>query len=54
LNAVLSKHFSSFTLFLKGENLFNVSYVTELGYPMKGRTVALGVKFSSGRIREKE
>jgi len=54
LNAVLSKHFSSFTLFLKGENLLNVSYVTEPGYPMKGRTVALGVKFSMNRMREKE
>jgi iron complex outermembrane receptor protein len=54
LNAVLSKHFSNFTLFLKGENLFNLSYVTEPGYPMKGRTVAFGVKFSMGRTREKE
>ncbi len=54
LNAVISKDFSNFNLFLKAENLFNISYVTEPGYPMKGRTVALGVKFSSRRRGVKE
>jgi iron complex outermembrane receptor protein len=54
LNAVLSKDFSNFNLFLKAENLFNISYVTEPGYPMKGRTVAMGVKFSSRRGGETE
>lgn len=54
LNAVLSTHFSNFTLFLKGENFLNISYVTEPGYPMKGRTVALGLKFSMGHGQEKD
>jgi len=46
LNAMLSKDFSNFTIFLKGENLFNRSYVTEPGFPMKGRTVAFGIKYT--------
>jgi iron complex outermembrane receptor protein len=45
LNATLSKSFSNFTVFLKGENLFNKYYVTEPGYPMRGRTVSVGLKF---------
>ena len=52
LNVVLSRSFLNFTIFLKGENLFNKSYVTEPGYPMKGRTVAVGLKFSMGRMKE--
>lgn len=54
LNAVFSKRFSNFTLFLKGENLLNVSYVTEPGYPMKARTIALGARFNYRRRREQE
>ncbi len=54
LNTVLSKDFSNFTVFLKGENLFNTSYVTEPGYPMKGRTIIFGVKFNSRNRRELE
>ncbi len=54
LNAIFSKDFSNFNLFLKAENLFNISYVTEPGYPMKGRTVVLGVKFRSKRRGETE
>jgi len=46
LNAVLSKDFSNFTVFLKGENIFDSAYVTEPGFPMKGRTVAVGIKYS--------
>ena len=48
LNATLSKSFSNFTVFLKAENLFNKYYVTEPGYPMKARTVSVGLKFRSG------
>jgi outer membrane receptor protein involved in Fe transport len=48
LNATLSKSFSNFTIFLKGENLFNKYYVTEPGYPMKARTISIGLKFRSG------
>jgi len=51
LNATLSKSFSSFTIFLKGENLFNKYYVTEPGYPMKARTISVGLKFN---LRKKE
>ncbi len=46
LNAMLSKDFSKFTVFLKGENIFNSFYVTEPGFPMKGRTVAFGIKYT--------
>jgi len=42
LNTVLSIKFSNYTVFLKGENLFDKYYVTEPGYPMKARTFALG------------
>ena len=52
LNAALSKEFLPFTVFLKAENLLNTFYVTEPGYPMKGRTIALGMKFSTGRRQE--
>jgi outer membrane receptor protein involved in Fe transport len=48
LNAVLSKSFSNFAIFIKGENLFNKYYVTEPGYPMRARTVSVGLKFRSG------
>jgi iron complex outermembrane receptor protein len=51
LNATLSKSFSSFTVFLKGENLFNKSYVTEPGFPMRARTMSIGLKFKSGERR---
>ena len=49
LNAIVSKSFSNFTIFLKGENLFNKYYVTEPGYPMRARTVSVGLKFNLGR-----
>ena len=49
LNATLSKSFSNFTIFFKGENLFNKYYVTEPGYPMKARTVSVGLKFRLAR-----
>ncbi len=48
LNAALSKKFSLLTVFLKAENLFNTFYVTEPGYPMKGRTIAAGLKLNFG------
>ena len=46
MNAVLSVKISNVGIFLKGENLFNHDYVTEPGYPMKARAVALGFKYS--------
>jgi len=52
LNAILSKSFSNFTIFLKVENLFDKSYVTEPGYPMKARTVSFGLKFNLGRMEQ--
>jgi outer membrane receptor protein involved in Fe transport len=52
LNATLSKEFSPFTVFLKAENLFNTFYVTEPGYPMKGRTISAGVKFNLEPMKE--
>ena len=50
LNAAVSKSFANFTLFLKGENLLNKYYVTEPGYPMKARTVSLGLKLRFGYL----
>jgi iron complex outermembrane receptor protein len=52
LNASLSKSFSSFTVFLKGENLLNKYYITEPGYPMKARTVAVGLKYIYSGIEQ--
>jgi outer membrane receptor protein involved in Fe transport len=52
LNASLSKGFSHFTVVLKAENLFNAFYVTEPGYPMKGRTIAAGLRFNLGPAKE--
>ena len=49
VNAILSKSFPKFSFFLKGENLLNRSYVTEPGYPMKARTLAVGLKFNLGQ-----
>jgi outer membrane receptor protein involved in Fe transport len=46
LNSMLSKNFANFTIFLKGENILNRFYVTEPGFPMKGRTIAFGIKYS--------
>ncbi len=51
LNAVVSKRFLNFTLFFKAENIFNKSYVTEPGYPMKARTLAAGLKFDLERMK---
>jgi len=48
LNSILNKSLANFNIFLKVENLLNKYYVTEPGYPMKARTIALGVKFSVG------
>lgn len=49
LNAILSKSFSHWTVFLKAENLFNKYYITEPGFPMKARTLIIGIKFFTGR-----
>lgn len=48
LNSILSKSFNNFTLFLKAENLFNKTYITEPGFPMKARTLTIGLKFTTG------
>lgn len=45
LNSILTKSLNNFKIFLKVENLFNKYYVTEPGYPMKARTITLGIKF---------
>jgi outer membrane receptor protein involved in Fe transport len=50
LNAILSKSFPKFSFFLKGENLLNRSYVTEPGFPMKARTLAVGLKFNLRQV----
>jgi len=49
LNAILSKSFSHWTVFLKAENLFNKYYITEPGFPMKARTLIIGIKFLTER-----
>ena len=49
LNAILSKSFSNWTVFLKAENLFNKYYITEPGFPMKARTFIVGIKFLTGK-----
>lgn len=53
LNGILSKSFSNFSIFLKAENLFNKYYITEPGFPMRARTVTIGLKFAAGRMRNK-
>lgn len=53
LNGILSKSFSNFSIFLKAENLFNKHYITEPGFPMRARTVTIGLKFGAGRMRDK-
>jgi outer membrane receptor protein involved in Fe transport len=44
LNAVFSVRISNVDIFLKAENLLDKYYVTEPGYPMKARTLALGFR----------
>lgn len=53
LNSILSTRLSDFTLFIKAENLFNRYYITEPGYPMKGRTISIGLKFEAGETKNK-
>jgi len=53
LNCILSKKLSDFNFFIKAENLFNRYYVTEPGYPMKGRTISIGLKFEAGETKNK-
>jgi hypothetical protein len=36
-------------IFLKAENLLDNYYVTEPGYPMKARTLALGFRYNFQR-----
>ncbi|MCG2815857.1 MAG: TonB-dependent receptor [Candidatus Aminicenantes bacterium] len=45
VHARVSVRLGKVTVFLKGENLLDAVYVTEPGYPMKSRTVALGFRF---------
>ncbi|UCE40649.1 MAG: TonB-dependent receptor [Candidatus Aminicenantes bacterium] len=51
LNAVFSVKISKFDVFLKVENLLDNSYVTEPGYPMKARTLALGFRMRLSQIQ---
>ena len=46
LNALFSVKITNFDVFLKAENLLDNSYVTEPGYPMKARTLALGFRYN--------
>ena len=46
LNAVFSVRIAKVGVFLKAENLLDNYYVTEPGYPMKARTIALGFRVS--------
>ncbi len=45
VNVILSKTLKWFTVSLKAENLTDVGYYTEPGFPMKGRTISLGIDF---------
>lgn len=45
INAILSKKIKWFSIFLKAENLLDAFYLTEPGFPMKGRTISLGADF---------
>ncbi len=49
LHAVLSRSFSTFTVFVRVENLLDRAYATEPGYPMKARTIAAGLRFNLGK-----
>ena len=49
LNTVFSVNLSAFMIFLKAENLLDNYYVTEPGYPMKARTLALGFRYNFQR-----
>jgi outer membrane receptor protein involved in Fe transport len=51
LNAVFSMQFANFDIFFKAENLLDHYYVTEPGYPMKARTLALGFKIKWSPMR---
>jgi len=51
LNATVKKVFSNIVLYLKAENLLNMDYFTEPGYPMKARTLSLGVHVKIGEKR---
>ncbi len=46
ITVILSKKISWFTLFLKAENLADAFYFSEPGFPMKGRTISLGIDFN--------
>lgn len=48
LNATLKKRFSGIVLYLKAENLLNIDYFTEPGFPMKARTLSLGMNIKIG------
>jgi len=48
-NAILSKDFSNLSIFFKAENLFNNYYYSNMGFPMKARTISAGLKLNIGR-----
>ena len=47
LSAVFSVRISNVDIFLKAENFLDNYYVTEPGYPMKARTLALGFRYNA-------
>jgi outer membrane cobalamin receptor len=47
LNLVVKKKFSRLSLYLKAENLLNQDYFTEPGFPMRARTISLGMNIST-------
>ncbi|MFW6160274.1 MAG: TonB-dependent receptor domain-containing protein [Acidobacteriota bacterium] len=43
LNASIKKRFSRVAVYLKAENILNIDYFTEPGFPMKVRTLSFGI-----------
>jgi iron complex outermembrane receptor protein len=54
LNVVAKKKFSRFSLFLKAENILNQDYFTEPGFPMRARTISLGINISTESKKKNE
>ena len=54
VNMVFKKKFSRFSLYLKAENILNQDYFTEPGFPMKARTISLGMNISTESKKKNE
>jgi outer membrane cobalamin receptor len=48
LNVSIERDIGPVTLFAKADNLFNKEYATDLGFPMRARTVMIGVQLKLG------